>query len=57
MCVPDVLVTDTFLAVKERCMIYMYVPDVLVTNALYLPERAMRRLSISPMHVKKYEFS
>ena len=21
MCVPDVLVTDTFLAVKERCMI------------------------------------
>ena len=32
MCVPDVFLTATFLAVKEM-MIYMCVPDVLVTDA------------------------
>ena len=36
MCVPDILVTDTFLAVKQQMHdLQMCVPDILVTHALY----------------------
>ena len=39
MCVPDILVTDTFLAVKQQMHdLQMCVPDILVTHAFYRRE-------------------
>ena len=44
MCVPDVLLTATFLAVKEM-MIYMCMPDVLVTDT-FLTVKEMHDLDV-----------